>query len=176
MRLLEFISVIEDSDEDTDQHEQALKTTGFWGSAGAGGLILSKDTGRFLIAHRSDEVEEPNTWNLWGGAINSGMSPEGSVKEEIGEETGYSGPMKLIPLYVFKDTKSSFRFYNFLVLIDKEFSPKLDWEAQGYKWVNYGNWPSPIHFGLNAVLNDPKSIEIINRELSSIKQQVNTKR
>ena len=47
--------------ESDDEHNAALKTTGFWGKQGAGCLFLALDTLRIGIAHRSREVEEPNT-------------------------------------------------------------------------------------------------------------------
>ena len=55
--------------EDDSDHAEALQQTGFWGRAGAGVLFLARDTGRILIAHRSADVEQPDTWGTWGGAI-----------------------------------------------------------------------------------------------------------
>ena len=61
--------------EDDSKHRQALKQTGFWGRRGAGCVIMAQDTGRFCIAHRSENVEQPGTWGTWGGAIDEGEDP-----------------------------------------------------------------------------------------------------
>jgi len=47
--------------ENDYEHQQELEKTGFWGKRAAGCLFYAKDTGRYLIAHRSNYVLEPNT-------------------------------------------------------------------------------------------------------------------
>lgn len=145
--------------EDEREHGEALEKTGFWGKAGAGCLILAKDTGRLLIAHRSRHVEQPLTWGTWGGAIDSGEDPAEAARREVSEEAGYNGSIIGIkPLFVFKS--GTFRYYNFLVIVENEFKPELNWESCGYQWCSYGdwaNWPRPLHFGLVAVLKDGAS-------------------
>lgn len=148
--------------ENDIEHGRELRKTGFWGKRGAGCLFLAMDTGHICIAHRSGDVEQPNTWGTWGGAIDSGESPEVAVQREAREEAGYNGKMKLIPLYVFKHS-SGFTYYNYLALVEKEFKPTLDWETQGFRWVKYGQWPKPLHQGLTLLLNDPESIKTIQK-------------
>ena len=156
MKISEFIV------ENDAEHRKNLERTGFWGKRGAGCLFQAVDTGRICIAHRSNYVEEPNTWGTWGGAIDGTETPKQAVKREAREESGYTGKMKLIPMYVFKHS-SGFVYYNFLALVETEFKPKLDWETQGYKWVQYGQWPKPPHKGLVLLLNDRNSVEIMQR-------------
>jgi hypothetical protein len=45
--------------------------------------------------------------------------------------------------------------------VDDEFEPVLDWENQGYRWVEYGEWPSPLHFGVVSILKDSQSVSTI---------------
>src|SRR5208337_1731558 len=89
---------------------------GFWageGNAASGILPVCPATGRIGLAMRSGAVDYPSTYSTIGGAVKRGMSPEQSAKEELAEETGYTGPIKLIPGYVFS-SKGGFRYRNFL--------------------------------------------------------------
>lgn len=140
--------------ENDEEHSDSLRQTGFWGKQGAGSIVLAKDTGRLLIPHRSRYVQEPNTWGVWGGAIDSEEDPEEAAKRELEEEAGYQGDIEMIPLSVF--SKNSFRYYNFLAIIDEEFEPQLNWETQGYKWTSLDNLPSPLHFGLQWLISQDK--------------------
>lgn len=131
--------------------EHALKTHDeFWGSEGAGGVFVAKDTGRLLLAYRSAYVNEPHTWGTFGGAIDEGEDPKEALEREIKEETGYTGNFKLTPVWVF--TKGSFRFHNFLIEVPKEFKPKLDWETERAEWFDLDKLPDKLHFGLKALL------------------------
>lgn len=139
-----------------------LEKTGFWGAQGAGCIIFANDTKKFLIPHRSAFVEEPGTWGTWGGAIDNGEEPKDAVAREVQEETGYQGSIKdILPLYVFK--KDDFKYFNYLVIVETEFTPVLDWENQGFKWCDFNDWPQPIHFGLAGILNDETSYEILKK-------------
>lgn len=148
---------------DDVQHREVQKTTGFWGARGAGALILCPRTKRFLLAYRSAEVQEPHTWGTWGGAVDKSEDVEDAVRREVAEETGYKGKFDLQPLYVFQ--RGTFRYYNFLVLVPKEFKPRLDWETDDSRWCELRQFPKPLHFGLQALINDGPSMKIINRAL-----------
>jgi 8-oxo-dGTP pyrophosphatase MutT (NUDIX family) len=150
------------------EHFDALDRTGFFGAAGAGCVFLAQDTGRLLLAHRSADVEQPHTWGGWGGAINRGENPEEAVRREVSEEAGYHGNYELQPLFVF--ASGSFRYYNFLVIVDEEFKPQLDWETQGFEWCDWGHWPTPLHFGLVSLFGDPASAKKIQADIAAIKQ------
>lgn len=140
-----------DDGPDLGEHGVATDESGeFWGDQGAGVLIQAKDSGRILFAYRSEFVNEPHTWGVWGGAIDGKESPLAAVRREIREETGYSGQISFKPLYVF--TKGSFKFTTFLGEVPTEFVPKLDWETEDYRWVTPGDWPDPLHFGVKELL------------------------
>lgn len=137
--------------ENDADHAAALHSTGFWGKQGAGCIILARSTGRMLIPHRSNNVQEPNTWGVWGGAIDSDEDPRQAAKREAEEEAGYSGGVQMIPLSVFY--KGNFRYYNFLAIVDDEFQPRLNWETQNAIWTTLDELPSPLHFGLRYVIS-----------------------
>ncbi len=150
--------------ENNAEHFDALNRTGFFGAAGAGCVFLARDTGNILIAHRSEAVEQPGTWGGWGGAINRGEDPVAAVRREVSEEAGYHEHYELEPLFIFE--KGTFKYYNFLVVVDHEFTPELDWETQGFKWCKWGQWPQPLHFGLISLFGDAPSAAKIQKAIS----------
>ena len=146
-----------------NDHKEAMIETGFWGRAAAGALVVSERTGRFLIAHRAKGTLQPGTWGTWGGAIDAGETALDAVIRELQEETAYvSDPRDILPLYVFNH-ETGFRYSNFLVVIDQEFEPVLNWEMQHYGWFCFGDWPNPLHFGMRQLLKDPSSLAILRR-------------
>jgi 8-oxo-dGTP pyrophosphatase MutT (NUDIX family) len=147
-------------------HAKALQNTGYWGAQGAGSIPLARSTKRFLIAHRSHSVEQPGTWGTWGGAIDADEDPKAAAARELAEEAGHVGHLDMVPLYVFQD--KSFRYSNFLAVVDEEFNPELNWETQGYRWCEFGKWPKPLHFGLRNLLNDAASIRTIQQVLQRL--------
>lgn len=133
------------------KHTNSLHRTGFWGEQGAGCIFLAKDTKRIGLSLRSKNVQEANTWGGWGGAIDSNETPEKAVRREVWEESGYTGHLDLMPLATF--SRGKFKYYNFLAIVDREFKPRLDpFETQDYKWVEFGQWPRPLHFGLRYLI------------------------
>lgn len=166
--------------ENDAEHGKELATTGFWGKQGAGCIILAKSTKKILLPHRSSYVQEPNTWGVWGGAIDEEEDPKTAAQREVKEEAGYDGIAEMIPLSVFekKTKKGTFKYHNFLAIIDKEFEPKLNnehaWETQGYKWVDFGDWPEPLHFGLQSLLaKDSQKIKEIIKKIFENQPYIN---
>ena len=143
----------------------------FWGNEGAGALFVAKDTGRLLLFLRSDMVQEPGTWNLVGGKIDTGENPKEAVAREVSEETGYDGEYKMSLLYTFQHR--DFKYHNFLVVVPFEFTPQLNWEHDNSLWVEYGDWPEPLHFGLNDLIKHAghkikRVIELINQKRARV--------
>lgn len=156
--------------ENEDEHFRQLEQTGYFGAQGAGCLFLARSTGRLLLALRSRYVLQPGTWGTIGGAIDPNESPEVAARREAAEEAGVGGGIELIPIYVFRDKK--FRYSNFLAVVDEEFEAH-DLERQGFRetdrfqWFDFGAWPSPLHFGIKAILSDQASVATIGRFLRS---------
>jgi len=142
----------------------------FYGNKGAGALIIAADTGKLLLLLRSNTVNEPGTWNLAGGKINKDENSKETVEREIFEETGYDGDYEISPLHTFKNKE--FRYYNNLLIVPSEFTPKLNNEHTKYKWIEYGEWPNPLHFGIKSLIkHDGKKIK---KSIDSMKKKQDT--
>lgn len=154
------------------EHHERMKQTGFWGAQGAGCIFMAKSTGRFLLAHRSPTVKSPNTWGTWGGAIDKGANPKAAIEKEAEEEVGYDihgddiSPLPFTFVATNDASEEVFRYFNFLVVVDEEFIPVLNWENQGSAWVRYGEWPSPMHPGLADLLGDSATQRFLQRMAS----------
>ncbi len=149
--------IIEITDQDA-KHQDALNKTGFWGKQGAGVLPIAMDTGRVLLALRSDEVEQPGTWNVWGGAIDDGEDPYKAALREFREEAGSPGKIvKSKHLHEFRS--DTFKYNTFAIYVPKEFKPTLNCESSDAQWFEIGKWPTPLHFGLEEIINKGKLTE-----------------
>ena len=145
----------------------------FWGSVGAGILPICRSTGRLLIAHRSRYVQEPNTWGIWGGKLDLEEDEETlddietAAEREFYEEAGYDGDLELIPSFVYRAPGGNFEYHNFIGIIDEEFSPRLDWENKGFRWMTYEELLKlkNKHFGLELLLQkDGATIQSLAKE------------
>lgn len=152
-------------ENDDEEHRQVLAQTGFWGNKGAGAIVFAKDTGRMLMPFRSAKVQEPHTWGTWGGAIDQNEDPKQACLRELREESGFSGDVISIT-HLYRFTKEKFQYDTFAIIVDSEFVPQLDWETEKAKWMN--DWPSPLHFGLQAVLSDNNAMKTIEKIKHSI--------
>lgn len=139
------------ADDDSD-HAEALAETGFWGRRGAGCLVHARSTGRYLVALRSQDVLEPGTWGTWGGAVPNGADPVESVLRELDEETGFRGQADMVHVWRYSDGASGFTYDTYVAIVEDEFEPVLNWESDGFAWVEEGEWPEPLHYGLREVL------------------------
>jgi len=133
----------------------------FWGDVASGILPICKSTGRVLVAYRSKYVNEPHTWNLFGGKLDEGETdPRKAAERELTEESGYTGKFEIVPAYVFRTPDKSFEYHNFVGLVDEEFDPKFDWETETAEWVNLDELKKlePKHFGLVELLKHGMTI------------------
>lgn len=156
----DLISLIEDViNEDDSSHADHLAKTGYWGREGAGVIFMAKDTGRLLIAKRSRRVQEPGTWSTWGGALDEGEDALAGAKREAEEEAGAASHVisyHKVHEFVVPD---KFKYTTFIALVESEFRPVMNWETADFEWVEFGDWPKPIHRGFAETIKEPSFLE-----------------
>lgn len=162
IKKFEYFGEGEHADFDNDAGEK------FWGNVAGGCLPICSSTKRILLNYRSKYVNEPHTYNLFGGKLDDNEDIEYAVKRELYEETGYRGILELIPVFVFRNENKTFEYHNFIAKIDTEFKPKLNWESEGFKWVTFDELMTIEHKhpGLELLLEDDESITTIKNILS----------
>lgn len=159
------------------EHADAFMDTGFWGRKGAGCVVFALSTGRMLLAHRSEWVLEPHTWGMWGGAIDPTENPQMAALRELTEETGFDAgdSARVIESLVFESPGGDFRYHNFIVVVEHEYEPTLNWESQGSAWVDPNDLPANLHPGLEAlVTSDTAQVQLaeLAKEASSFQASV----
>ena len=148
--------------ENETRHRAAKEKTGFWGERGAGALFYAKKSKRFMLGYRSEEVLQPHTFGTFGGAIDDDEAIIEAITREIVEETGYDKSIELIPLLVFK--KGTFSYYNYLAIIEEEFTPTLNWENEDAPWMTLSQVMrcKQLHFGIAHLLQHDPSLKTLS--------------
>jgi len=147
--------------KDHQSHSEAADETGYWGNEGSGCIVVARSTGRVLIGLRSGDVMEPYTWGTFSGALDAGLTPEQGARKELRQETGYAGPAEMVPLYLFEAPGGTFRFQNFLAVVEDEYEPELNWENEDARWFDLDALPEDLHYGLEALLDHGPSMEVL---------------
>jgi len=121
----------------------------------SGGIFLSEDTRRFLLLMRTHE-KTLGTWGLVGGKKEpTDTTVVDSLHREIQEEIGFTPKIKkIIPLELFTSNDNNFQYNTYVIIVEKEFIPILNFEHSGYAWCNYDSWPKPLHQGVKNSLNN----------------------
>ena len=132
----------------------------------AGAFVLPiASTGRMLLGFRA-LGGDPNTWAAWGGSAEENETPKQTAQRELAEETGFSGKIKLIPLYVLEYGDRT--FHHFLGLVDEEFKPRLNDEHSKAKWLYYADAQkiTPHHPSLKESFKRKKVKELCDEQVS----------
>lgn len=130
-----------------------------------GSLFYCWTTQRFFFVLRGQDCPRPNTWGLVGGKLEEGETLTQGLHREILEELGFQPEIrKTIPIDTYENIDQSFKYYTWLLIVDKEFIPDLNHENQGYAWVSFNGWPKPLHPGLYASFTE----DMFKRKIATI--------
>jgi 8-oxo-dGTP pyrophosphatase MutT (NUDIX family) len=124
-----------------------------------GGIIVSKKTGNVLTLLRSQKESYPGTWTFCGGKLESDEQEHEALLREIKEELGTVKVDKVIPFHRYQSRSKDFIYDTFIVLVDKEFAPTLNWENSGYAWTPITHLPSPLHLKTRQMLSNSRLIK-----------------
>lgn len=113
-----------------------------------GAFIYCRTTNRFLFLLR-DGPKFKSTWGLAGGKVEKDESLHDALEREIKEEISIDISLnKAIPIEQFTSSDKNFIFHTYLVIVENEFTPVLNFEHRGYCWVNLEDHPRPLHPGV----------------------------
>lgn len=111
-----------------------------WGRVGAAGLLVihtdDAGTSRYLLQHRSDQVQHGLTWGIPGGALAHRESPiEGALREADEEMTPLL--LELEHRFTYTDDHDGWAYHT--VVMDSLTMPELvgGWETGpgGFRWA-----------------------------------------
>lgn len=121
----------------------------------SGGLFLSRDTKRFLLLLRT-QGKTAGTWGLVGGKKEpADLTAFDALTREISEEIGTTPKIKkVVPLELFTSNDQNFYYNTYVLIVEKEFIPTLNFEHQGYAWVDFNKWPKPLHQAVKTSFNN----------------------
>lgn len=130
---------------------------------GAGCMILSRRTGRFLLSLRPEASPSGGTWSIWGGKGEAGESAADTALREVEEETGYRHSGRLIHLHHMET--GQFHYETFLMDVGDEFVPRPSPEWERYAWASPDEIPTPRHWGLQELLSDRTATGVMEKEM-----------
>lgn len=120
---------------------------------GVGTFIYSTSTQRYLFLLRNSS-KYSGTWGLAGGKIDANEQILESLYRELDEELGYDfASTKVIPIEKFTSDNNRFAYHTFLIPVNEEFVPVLNYEHRGYCWVALEDHPKPLHPGVWRTVN-----------------------
>ena len=130
----------------------------------AGALFLTSDTNRVLLQLRASwKSSHRNEWSLFGGLSKGDETPSEAMRRECTEELGmFPEVTKIYPFDIYESRDKGFRYYTFIVVVDKEFQPTINHESLGYGWFDFGTWPKPMHIGARNSLCGKKSTALLD--------------
>jgi len=127
---------------------------------GVGTIFLCTSTSRVLLNLRAPYKTFSLCWSLWGGMMEGDETPKETLLRELTEEMGTVPDIeRFYPFDIYESKDGNFRYYTFVCVVDKEFTPEINKEAVGYAWTKLGVWPKPMHTGAKISFCNKKALE-----------------
>lgn len=126
---------------------------------GVGAIIVSENSGKVMTVLRSPKETHPNTWAFAGGKVNHDESFIDALQRELQEELNLTKIKKITPLHKYQSRSKDFVYETYIVLVDREFIPELNWENTGYAWTDIDNLPSPLHPKTRQMISSSRLID-----------------
>jgi len=126
---------------------------------GVGAIIVSEVTGRVMTVLRSSRETHPNTWTFAGGRVNTEETMYDALYRELEEELKLTKIKKVTPLHRYQSRSKDFVYETYIVLVNKEFIPELNWENSGYAWTEIDSLPTPLHPKTRQMISSSRLID-----------------
>jgi len=137
----------------------------------AGACIIAKDTKRIILQQRDKFGSHPRNWGFWGGKVEDNENVSQALLREVCEELNIDirkDVIKIYPLDQYHSRNKDFSYYSFVILVKKEFIPKLNHESGGYAWTEHEYFPKPLHPGTRRTLFKKNKLKVIRDIISSL--------
>ena len=137
----------------------------------AGACIIAKDTKRIILQQRDKFGSHPRNWGFWGGKVEDNENVSQALLREVCEELNIDirkDVIKIYPLDQYHSRNKDFSYYSFVILVKKEFIPKLNHESGGYAWIEHEYFPKPLHPGTRRTLFKKNKLKVIRVIISSL--------
>ena len=137
----------------------------------AGACIVAKDTKRIILQQRDKYGSHPRNWGFWGGKVEDNENISQALLREVCEELNINikkDVKKIYPLDQYHSRNKDFSYYSFLLVVKKEFMPKLNHESGGYAWIEHDYLPKPLHPGTRRTLFKKNKLKVIREIISSL--------
>lgn len=129
---------------------------------GVGGIIITKKTNRVMMVLRSEQETNPNTWTFPGGRVEQDETPSDALIRELKEELQLIKIEKILPLHRYQSRTRDFIYDTFIVVVNTEFVPILNWENSGYTWTHLRGLPSPLHPKTRQMISSARIVQKVN--------------
>lgn len=102
-------------------------------------VLLFNKNGEVLFLQRSEKCSRPHDWDLIGGGLDIGDTPNSGLEREAWEECQIK-IKNLTPVYIYLDQSGDDGSHVLMIgykgeTVDENPTPILSWEHESYKWV-----------------------------------------